>query len=177
MEARSIVMSERLRKRFEQWYMPLSDVHVCWPWTGPYNRNRGRFKLRVDGHAVYYLAYRVSYMLYHGLSTLDQELILHQCNNPRCINPHHLVSGDQLLNMQHKVSANRQARGADNGGGNKLTATQVIEIKKQRAIYGATIDNLAEQFMVDRTMISLIINGKKWAHVKFDPIAYSRDKS
>lgn len=45
-----------------------------------------------------YLAHRISWMMKHGRET--DMLIMHKCDNPRCVNPGHLREGTDLDNVR-----------------------------------------------------------------------------
>ena len=86
----------------------------------------------------------------------------HTCDNPVCINPSHLFAGTPLANQRDKVAKGRQARGERNGGGGRLTTSDVTEIRSMLST-GMTCTAVAEHFPVTRTMIGHIKNGRAWA--------------
>jgi len=74
----------------------------CWEWTGPlepsgYARCWGGTKER---------AHRFSWMIYNG-PIPEGMLVLHKCDNKKCVNPDHLFLGTQLDNMRDKVEKGR----------------------------------------------------------------------
>jgi hypothetical protein len=57
----------------------------CWLWQGCVVRG-GYGQMRFNGKHIY--AHRFSFFLTYGrMPELD---ILHSCDNPRCVNPHHI---------------------------------------------------------------------------------------
>jgi hypothetical protein len=133
----------------------------CWEWHGntlahkmPYGR------VYYEGKQV--LAHRLSYALHNGYLP-DDALVLHHCDNPKCVNPRHLYLGDHTDNAQDRVQRNRSnpKRGED-AATSKLTEDQVRAI---RAAFG-TCDELAKEFGVSRSLISLVRTRKVWAHIQ-----------
>lgn len=84
------------------------DEKDCWEWTGcirsndiPYGQFRWKRKL--------YLSHRFSYHLHYGDLT-DDWCVCHKCDNPRCVNPHHLFKGTHTDNMRDMFAKNRRLR-------------------------------------------------------------------
>lgn len=88
--------------------------------------------------------------------TTDQ-IILHTCDNPACINIEHLILGNHNDNVQDKVRKNRQAKGELNGR-SKLTKDKVLLIRSSNL----PNSKLANEFNVDKKTIRLIKSNKTW---------------
>lgn len=77
----------------------------CWEWTAAVNSNPdepyGWFRL--NGKIVQ--AHRASHMLFKGPT--GGLFVLHECDNPRCVNPGHLKLGTQKDNMADKIRRGR----------------------------------------------------------------------
>ena len=71
-----------------------------------------------------YLRHRLAYCAKHGvhIDSIMGQLVLHSCDNPRCVNPDHLRLGDNQENMDDKAKRRR-------GHNLALTAAQVAEIR------------------------------------------------
>jgi hypothetical protein len=83
----------------------------CWFWTGRIDRyGYGKFRLKSKEHG----SHRISLQL----SGIDVEgfFVLHQCDNPLCVNPNHLKAGTHKENMA-EMKAKGRAR-------NKYTANK-----------------------------------------------------
>ena len=82
----------------------------CWEWAGSRN-NKGYGQFRADGRL--HLAHRVAYELEIG-AVPQGSLVLHRCDNRRCVNPRHLFLGSALDNTRDMV-----AKGRENFGGRR----------------------------------------------------------
>ena len=134
---------------------------TCWKWTGFINRY-GRFGFR----GTVWLAHRVAWILAKKGEIPPGLCICHSCDNPWCVNPAHLFLGSHADNMADMSRKGRQSRrdGEENHGA-KLTEVKVREIRARDARGGVSQRQLAKEYGVHQTLISLIINRKSWEHV------------
>lgn len=90
----------------------------------------------------------------------EGEVVRHACDNPKCVNPEHLLAGTQADNIKDAVERGRHAKGEQNGKA-KLTEDQVRYIlssaESQRA--------LAARFQVSRSAVALVRQGVNWKHL------------
>ena len=131
----------------------------CWNWTA--SKSSGRYgKLEISGATL--SAHRASYEVYRG-PIPEGLFVCHRCDNPACINPDHLFLGTHADNMADKVKKGRHRtpRGSEVVT-SKLTEADVLAIRASRVSNGC----VAEQYGVDRSLISLIRTGKRWAHLR-----------
>jgi HNH endonuclease len=126
----------------------VGQAFECWEWTGRgsdkgYGRWRGT------------QAHRVAYELVHG-PIPDGLIVRHDCDNPPCCNPAHLLAGTHLDNSRDAEERDRLAYGARSGKV-KLTDDQVREIwSNPDRLTGA---QLATRFGVASSTISYVRNG------------------
>lgn len=60
-------------------------------------------------------AHRASYMLFNDVELNSDDIIMHTCDNPACINPVHLKRGTHEDNVKDRVIKQRSATGKSNG--------------------------------------------------------------
>ena len=121
----------------------------CWEWRGAqgsdgYGRVRRKSKT--------YSAHRFSYELFKG--QIPQGLcVLHQCDNPLCVNPTHLFLGTKRDNTADMLRKGRQGF-----SGRRLDEEQVLQIRVclER---GENKRTIAERFDVCRSTVQDIASG------------------
>lgn len=101
-------------------------------------------------------AHRLSYIMNTG-EIPENKMVLHTCDNPRCINPEHLMLGDHTENMKQMRERGRSLVGEKNTN-SKLTPEQVHEIRNSD-VSGVW---LSEVYGIAQSTISMIRNGKRW---------------
>ncbi len=105
--------------------------------------------------------HRLVYAQAHNITVDDiTGVIMHTCDNPRCINPLHLRLGTQLDNIADMMSKGRQARG---------TMKPNAKLNEQLAmtVYYATgkhID-IAKQFGISKASVGDIKSRRTWKHI------------
>lgn len=129
----------------------------CWPWLGGTN-NCGYGTFSVDGRTQ--RAHRFVYVLTWG-DVPPGLCVCHCCDNPRCVNPHHLWLGTRYANMRDCAAKGRWSCGDRNA----LTKEQVVVLKRRLAAGSYTQAELARGLGVTRQAVSNIKNGRSWAHV------------
>jgi len=141
---------------------------VCWNWHGTTKDGRGYHRPVVSlgpaANRFYYGASRVSYYIHTGVDPAEKE-VCHSCDNPLCVNPHHLWLGTQADNVADAVAKGRHKPGRFGHGeaspSSKLTEVAVRAIRKAR---GRQRD-IARMFGVSQANVSAITTLKTWAHV------------
>lgn len=75
----------------------------CWEWAASkFKNDYGKF--RHSGKTLY--THRVSWELTNG-AIPDGLCVLHECDNPACVNPSHLFLGTQLDNIRDRHNKKR----------------------------------------------------------------------
>jgi len=130
----------------------------CWEWTGAIS-STGYGVMRPAGKRTgpCLKAHRFSARL-AGMD-IDGLMVLHSCDNRRCVNPAHLRPGTAADNSRDMVQRGRQGRGTA-----RLNPEQVAIIRALTdAGYGHAL--IAEHFGVSRTTVTFIHSRKTWKEV------------
>lgn len=114
--------------------------------------------------------HRLAYCKAHGITPSDikGKVVRHTCDNPRCINPEHLVIGSSQDNIDDMMRRDRHVshQGIKHGRA-KLTEQDVHFIRKHYkprcTVYGGTV--LAKRFKVSTAVISEVVTYKGWQHL------------
>jgi hypothetical protein len=124
----------------------------CWNWTAACFKDRRGYGAFGVTQGVIVRAHRFSYEL-HVQEIPEAQHVLHRCDNPKCVNPHHLFLGDHAINNADMRDKGRSAR--------KLDAEKVRSIRAS-ALSSRT---LAKIHGVSQHMIMRVIHRKAWAHI------------
>ena len=155
---RQLVKAVPVEIRF-RWYVGEQLPNGCIPWIGATYR-RGYGKIGRNGHSV--CAHRLAWELAHG-PIPDGLDVLHECDNPPCVNPEHLFLGTKADNVADMIAKGRQACG-EVVATSKLTTRDVLGIRAQYAA-GVSQSQIARTHDIGQAHISRIVNRKCWKHV------------
>lgn len=149
------VDSTPAKERFER---NIRITPGCWLWTASIKqRGYGSFSIGYQN----ILAHRFSYEIYCGPIPPNM-MVLHSCDNPRCVNPDHLRVGTHAENMQDMVDRERCSSGpGEKCPSHKLTEAQAIAIyndpRPQKII--------ASEYGVVPSTVSQIKSKRLWPHI------------
>jgi hypothetical protein len=148
-------MALTIEERFWK-YVDKRGPDDCWEWQGATTSGYGAFAPYMH---LNILAHRYSYEL-HNRPIPDGMFVCHRCDNRPCVNPNHLFLGTLQDNHADMVQ-----KGRHRPHGGKLTAEQVLEIRKLHRD-GMTETAIAKLFGVGQTSISKIVLRHSWKHVE-----------
>ena len=144
----------------DRFWSKVEKTDGCWNWTSAKHvKGYGLFK--VNNRQI--RAHRLSYEMHFG-PIFEGILVLHECDNPGCVNPKHLFLGTNADNMADKVAKGRQAHYGHRGDDHptaKLTVAQVLAI---RAASG-THREVSHEFGVSRKQIEDIRARRAWKYI------------
>lgn len=114
---------------------------------------------RVHFEGIYMQAHRAVYLVHNG--PIPQGLVVrHTCDNPRCVEPAHLLVGTYRDNNMDKFERGRQPVGADHYKATK-TAGEIAAIVHEYLTTPQTQRQLAAKHGVSQGAISLWARGKQ----------------
>ena len=149
----------------ERFFRQIEKSNNCWMWTGrAIGKGYGSIGLGGKG-AKQILAHRLSYQIHKG-PIPDGMVVMHKCDNPRCVNPDHLDAGTQSQNIKdaftrmRKVLPTKKVRGEECGA-SKLTNEIVLSIRSS----GLSLSTLAELYKVSKSTIERVRYRKTWRHI------------
>lgn len=134
----------------------------CWPWCGPRNkRGYGHWKF----HGKTRKATRIMWEIFKG--PIPKGLsVLHECDNPCCVNIGHLFVGTQKDNVDDCVAKGRNWFPPQNGEQHsqaKLNNEKVKEILALENLFSHTA--IGKRFNISRSVVTRIFHGDLWGHV------------
>lgn len=152
-----------------------ANPNVCWEWTGMLSKPEpyGRFSLK----GKKYSSHRLSYFL-SNKEDPKELLVLHKCDNHKCVNPNHLFLGTNADNMVDKIKKGRlkafpkgqKRKDSEKRPGTlnhmaKLTEINVLDIRDSYSKGEKRRFELAKEYKVSEKLIANIVNRKTWIHI------------
>lgn len=137
----------------------------CWEWFG-FRTTKGYGRMYVSRNK-YDAAHRVSYSLFIG-KIPDGMVVMHKCDNPRCVNPEHLTIGTYQENTQDCIAKKRFHPGVKRGEKNnmtKLTTEQAKEILRLVSDGIMKGKDIAKMFGVSQSTVSSIKVKRNWSYL------------
>lgn len=136
----------------------------CWIWIGAMRKKVGYGCIKIKN--VLHAAHRIGYELYVG-PIPEGKILRHICDNPKCVNPAHMLPGTYSENTQDMIE---RGRGVDNSGEHhglsKLTWEDVQKIREDTR----THDKVAEEYGICAENVSMIKRNRRWKDDDFDAI-------
>lgn len=157
-----------------------SCAQCCWPWEGHLVKEYGYFPLPKayrQGKSKEERATRVCWRIIHG-PIAEGLHILHTCDNPPCVNYHHLWAGSIDDNQKDSMRKGRRPSGDRHG----LHLHPEAIAKGERAHSAILTDNdiprirelgraglsqtaIGARYGVTKSTIGCVLRGETWRHI------------
>lgn len=153
----------RTRPLLDRFWERVDRTDGCWMWTGPTTKaGYGIIRSAGGRNGTTLYVHRLSYEIHHG--PIDDGLVvMHACDNPRCVNPSHLSIGTHGENHADMISKARHPHG-EAAPWSRLSEDDIRTIRDLHAS-GITQADIAHRFGVDRSHVSNIVHRKRWVHI------------
>lgn len=142
----------------ENFWNKVQKTDGCWLWNG---------SLSPKGYGVHWVgkghkrAHRYSFELATGIDP-GTRVIMHKCDNRRCVNPAHLQLGTQTENVADMDRKRRRNAPRGEGHGQaRITAAQARAIRTDPRSACA----IAADYPIGKSGIEAIKAGRTWRHV------------
>lgn len=159
-------MNEKIIAEHRFWGKVLRSEE-CWEWNGALSHD-GYGHYRCGGKVAG--AHRYSYLLHNG-PIPDSLLVLHHCDNRKCVRPDHLFLGTHQDNAKDRCAKGRSATGTSHARA-KITEREVAAIKemcrrfpptkKRSSVCFGVASFLGRWFGMGRGNILVISKNKTW---------------
>ena len=149
----------RVARPFDECWLknPETDCHE---WQRSLDSDGYGERIRVDGVRI--RPHRYAYLRAHG-AIPEGLMVLHRCDNRRCVNPNHLFVGtdtDNKVDMHQKA---RHAHGIRQGNA-KINETDVERIRDLHRC-GVKQQDIAAHVGISQPAVSQVVLRKTWRHV------------
>lgn len=140
------------------------DSNNCWNVVNRYSIKSGHSRFYYNGKL--WLTHRLVYITYVFSQLSDSDVVMHKCDNGKCINPQHLTHGSQTENIQDMDNKGRRvpAIGVRNTNA-KLSEDDISKIREWYRIGFKNQYELANIFRVKQNTIFYIVSNRTWTHV------------
>jgi hypothetical protein len=144
----------------ERFWEKVDRLGDCWLWTSSLHTNGyGLFTLGGKSRRAHQLAWE----WHHERVRPQGMVVMHTCDERRCVRPDHLRLGTQLENIEDRRQKGRSCRGEGSPRA-RLNASAVQDIRRLLDA-GISQSELGRQYGVTSQTISAIALGQAWRHV------------
>lgn len=153
------------------------DLEACWEWKG-YIAEDGYGRFSLDGETV--LAHRAAIKLLDIERELPEgrkEVVMHDCHNRSCVNIEHLTIGPHSVNVQDSYDEGDKepkTRGVDRSDGK--SEEEIRRMHRLYAIEGWTQSEIADEFGMTQSGVSMILSGECYGYVDVEDIYEEADE-
>lgn len=126
---------------------------ACIEWTAGVRSKKDPYgAFWINGHTV-----PAHVWIFEQTTGIAADVVMHTCDNPRCVNPKHLKAGTVDDNNKDRAIKKRSAIGEDSGRA-KLTDEQVQSLRRRYKLGGISQAAIAQKFGICERQAWMIIN-------------------
>lgn len=156
----------------ETFWDKVNKTETCWEWTAA---------LSGDGYGNFFFKgkfWRTPRLMMASIGvSIDGLVVRHSCDNPKCVNPEHLLTGTHADNMRDCINRGRFRTGVVRGEDKvnaKLTNHNVIMLRQKYAslpryasgrVKTGELKRLAAQQNVTFATLTHIVGRQSWRHL------------
>jgi len=137
------------------------ELGPCWLWIA--NRNPKGYGLFWNGRTTVIATHFALELI--GVTVPTGAMACHSCDNPPCVNYGHLFVGDNSINQLDSFQKGRRDFRGEGCPRAKLTAIDVLEIRRRAVDENLSNAELAKLYNVCEATISHIITRRNWKHI------------
>lgn len=141
-----------------------SGAGGCWNWTGGTHK-KGYGTLQGEAGGKNIATHRYSYEIHKG-PIPDGLYVRHTCDNPRCVNPDHLILGTPTDNVRDMWERGRARPKGIIGEANHNTKLAEAQVRVIRADKSKNNHQWARELGVTPNAIRAIRTRKSWKHIE-----------
>lgn len=149
-----------------QYYINENECHIC----VSHDLDKDNYP-RLQRNGKHLRMSRYVYTKTTGEKIPDGMLVMHNCDEPQCVNPDHLSLGTHMDNMRDRQEKGRTVKGSDHPS-SKLTEQRAYFVRFESC--ELSTKELAEMFRVSADTIRDIKNNKSWKHITIDMVHLSQ---
>jgi hypothetical protein len=167
-------MNKPLNRTAEQFWANVEKAkNGCWLWRGGRKHAIPKRYPHATVNGKTDLVHRLAYTLAKGIIPPGL-LVLHSCDNPRCLNPDHLSIGTNQDNADDMVKKGRSTRDRKRPGTGpagarnpkaKLTPAIVKQIREDRRLTGLSVYKIAAKYGIGKSQAYNIISNTHWKDI------------
>jgi hypothetical protein len=159
-------------EHIKRFWSRVKKTKSCWEWIGKSTTGRNHTGYgvivvaakQIKTHIFSWVLHNGDLSPYTGRSTkYKNQLVLHKCDNPKCVRPKHLFLGTQRDNVLDKIKKNRHIDySGDKSTTAKLSWDDVRTIRKTFNTKTITKKQLGVMYKVTPENIGRIIRAETW---------------
>jgi len=149
----------------ESFWARVEKTDSCWWWRG-YVNNNGYGRLYVALKKKSMSAHKLSYVLAHG-DVPEGMVIMHSCDNRKCVNPEHLRVGTASDNQRDAMHKNRAYFSRIKGDYHPRSDLSEISVARALLVKDALpVQDIANALGTSKSNIYKIVQKVSWPHYR-----------